>query len=117
MYTASHMEPDYKRINHGARIEIQGLEVTKAQQAMGHALRLVRELRWQETQFQAALRIGVSRTTLQAMEAGDPSIGIRYWMLAWQAMQVLPFVTEAAKAQHIIDDAAASLDMAGPRSN
>ena len=52
-----------------------------------------RVLQTQEgSQTAFALRLGVSRRTLQRMEKGDAGIAIDVWMRAWQVLGMMPTV-------------------------
>lgn len=48
------------------------------------------------SQEELAEEIGVSRSTVQAMEAGAPGVAISKWMLAWRAMGVLGGIRDNA---------------------
>jgi DNA-binding XRE family transcriptional regulator len=74
--------------------EADAAAVRQAAAKMGENLRSARQARsW--TQDYAAWRASVSLPTYKRMEAGDPAVGLEFWLRAWLQLGLLDLWAEA----------------------
>lgn len=92
--TRTHVDP---RNNANRYIRVRRAEFTC--RCLGKALQQMRANR-ALTRDAAAKEIGIAKGTLEAMEHGDPMVGLGIWCKAWDWMGVIDDVLAAARRSH-----------------
>lgn len=85
--------------------EAEAEQIRQAAEKWGQDLRCARLARSWTVKY-AAWHMGMAQATYKRMEAGDPTVAMKFWLQAWLQVGMLPRLTEATSPH---------LDVAGER--